>query len=157
MIADQLEVLGEALGWRSWTVTLPAGLPLLNLNDRGHWGKAHPVRKHLRDAALLMTRAMGVPQLERVVVLVIYDPPPDWRDRDPDNISASGKPLIDALRPPYLKVGKRYIRAPRAGYVLPEDDSGHVAWVAYAIGPDYPLGRLRMIILEVPAAAGVTA
>lgn len=150
-LEEILTLVPVPAGGRLWMVVLPAGLPLLNLNDRGHWAKAHPIRKQLRDAALLMIRAARVPQLERVSVLVVYDPPPDWRDRDSDNISASGKPLIDALRPPYIKVGKRYIRAPRAGYVLPEDDSTHVLWTTYMIGPDYPLGRLRMIIREIPA------
>jgi hypothetical protein len=142
---------GEAAPGRVWEITLPAGLPLLNLNDRdAHWGRVYKARKALKAAALVMIQAAKVPHLERVAVIVIYDPPPDWRDRDSDNIAASVKPLVDALRPPYVKAGNRWVRAPRGNYVLPEDDSAHVLWTTQMIGPDYPLGRLRMIIQEVP-------
>ena len=73
-------------------------------------------------------------------VLVVYDPPPDWRDRDPDNIAASVKPLVDALRPPKtVKAGARWVRVTsRAGYVLADDDSAHVAWVTCMIGQPFP-------------------
>jgi hypothetical protein len=142
-------VLGGA-GGRSWEVVLPAGLPLLSLNDRDHWARVYARRKELKDAAGVMVKAAKVPHLSRVAVVVVYDPPPDWRDRDSDNIAPSVKALVDALRPPFLKVGNRWVRAPRGNYVLPEDDSSHVIWTAQMIGPDYPLGRLRMIILEVP-------
>jgi hypothetical protein len=134
-----------------WEITLPAGLPLLSLNDRdAHWARAYVTGRELKNAALTMIRAAKVPHLDRVAVIVVYDPPPDWRDRDSDNIAASVKPLVDALRPPWVKAGGRWVRAPRGTYVLPEDDSAHVLWTTQMIGPDYPRGRLRMIIQEVP-------
>ena len=42
----------------------------------------------------------------------------------------------------------------RAGKILPEDDSRHVAEVTYRIGEPYPLGRLVLHLTEVPAATG---
>ena len=127
-------------GPRTWTILLPPGLPLLNLNDRLHWAKAYRLREELKNAALTMLRAARVPQLDRVSVLVVYDPPPDWRDRDPDNIAASVKPLVDALRPPKtVKAGGKWVRVTsRAGYVLADDDSAHVAWVTCMIGQPFP-------------------
>ena len=143
---------------RTWTILLPPGLPLLNLNDRHHWAKAYQLREELRNAAHAMLLAAHVPQLNRVSVLVVYDPPPDWRDRDPDNIAATVKPLIDALRPPKMvRVGSKWIRVSRDGYVLPDDNSAHVAWVTCMIGQPFPAGRLRMIITEQPDPEDVTA
>jgi hypothetical protein len=147
---DPITIPGEAAPGRVWEIILPAGLPLLNLNDRsGHWGKAYRIRKELLGAALEMVRAAKVPHLDRVTILVVYDPPPDWRHRDADNVAPSAKACIDALRPPWLKYGKKWIKAPRGAYVLPDDDSTHVVRTSQEIGPDYPLGRLRMIIKEV--------
>lgn len=146
-------------GPRTWTILLPPGLPLLNLNDRLHWAKAYRLREELKNAALTMLRAAHVPELDRVSVLVVYDPPPDWRDRDPDNIAASVKPLVDALRPPKtVKVGARWVRVTsRAGYVLADDDSAHVAWVTCMIGQPFPAGRIRMTITDQSDLEDITA
>jgi hypothetical protein len=134
-------------------VELPPGLKLLNLNDRLHWAKRHELYEQLKSDALKMIRLARVPQLERVGVTVVYDPPPDWRDHDPDNVAASAKPIIDAMRPPGpRRVGGRIIRFGREGYVLAGDDSGHVAWVTCMIGDPFPRGRLRVVITELRPA-----
>jgi hypothetical protein len=85
-----------------------------------------------------------VPRLERIRVTVLYDPPPDGRHRDADNLAPTGKALLDgvalAVLPSY---GRRRI--------VPGDDSRHVARVSFEIGPEpFPRGRLRMIITELP-------
>jgi hypothetical protein len=102
--------------------------------------------KVLKDAAIVMTRKAKVPRLERVHVTVVYDPP-DGRHRDADNLSPSGKALVDGFAlvalPAYGKRGQ-----------VPGDDSRHVAGVLYEIGPEtFPRGRLRMIITDLGGEA----
>jgi len=123
---------------RTYTITLPAGLPLLNLNDRGHWAARYRRSEALKKAAWTLALQQKIPRLERVSVLVEYQPG-DLRRRDGDNIAASAKALIDGLR---------------AAGVLPEDDSRHVTEVTCRIGSLYPKGRLVLHLTEVPAAAG---
>ena len=134
---------GEA---RQWEIILPAGLEVLSLNGREHWAARNRKVQALKDAAIVMTRKAGVPQLEYVEFTVIYDPP-DGRHRDPDNLVASAKAAIDGaawvVLPHYGK------RRPIAG-----DDSRHVARVSCEIGPEpFPRGRLRMIITELRRGA----
>jgi hypothetical protein len=134
-------------------VELPPGSKLLNLNDRHHWTKRHELYEQLRKDALTMIRRARVPQLDRIGVTVVYDPP-DRRDRDADNLALSAKALVDAMRPPGpRKVGGRVVRVSRDGYVLAGDDSSHVAWVTCMIGDPFPRGRLRVIVTELRAGA----
>lgn len=92
-----------------------------------------------------MCRKARVPALGRITVTVVYDPP-DGRYRDPDNLAASAKALIDGCAHVILP---HYGKTRRAA-----DDSRHVARVSLEIGPEpFPRGRLRMIITELAAAA----
>lgn len=119
---------------RTFTITLPAGLALLSLNDRGHWAARYRRSEALRKAAWAMALQAKIPRLERVSVVAEYQPG-DLRHRDPDNIAASAKAAIDGLR---------------AARVLPEDDSRHVTEVTCRIGPLHPKGRLILHLTEVP-------
>lgn len=79
----------------SWTVVLPFTKPL-SLNDRQHhMAKARSVALW-RDAAGFVLRAARVPQCLRVRVMLEYVPAQERR-RDPDNLVASMKPVVDAL------------------------------------------------------------
>ena len=120
---------------RTFTIALPAGLKLLSLNDRLHFGERHRRTQDLKRAACVMALSKKIPRLERVSVVVEYQPR-DRRHRDADNIAASAKALIDGLR---------------AGKILPEDDSRHVTEVTCRIGEPYPLGRLVLHLTEVTA------
>jgi crossover junction endodeoxyribonuclease RusA len=115
------------------TIALPAGLPLLSLNDRKHWAARNRVAQALKTASWAAALAAKVPALDRVTITVEYQPP-DRRRRDPGNLAATGKPLIDGLV---------------AGGMLPDDDSGHVASERYEIGPLYPRGRLVLHVREI--------
>ena len=122
---------------RTYTLALPPGLALLNLNDRGHWGARYRRSEALKKAAWALALSQKIPRLERVSVTVEYQPR-DLRRRDGDNIAASAKALIDGIR---------------AAGVLPEDDSRHVAEVTCRIGTLYPKGRLVLTLTEVPGGA----
>lgn len=125
-------------GSRTYTITLPAGLALLSLNDRGHWAARYRRSEALKKAAWALALQQRIPRLERVSVVAEYQPG-DLRRRDPDNISASAKAAIDGLR---------------AAGCLPEDDSRHVAEVTCRIGALYPKGRLVLHLTEVAATGG---
>jgi crossover junction endodeoxyribonuclease RusA len=117
---------------REVVITLPAGLPLLSLNDRKHWAARNTVAQALKTASWAAALAAKAPRLECAEVTVEYQPP-DRRRRDPDNLPAAGKPLIDGLV---------------AAKVLPDDDSRHVTGVRYVIGPLYPRGRIVLHVRE---------
>ena len=123
-------------GSRTYTIELPAGVKLLNLNDRGHWAARYRRSEALKKAAWALALQQKIPRLERVSIVAEYQPG-DLRHRDPDNIAASAKALIDGLR---------------AAKVLPEDDSRYVAEVTCRIGPLYPKGRIVLHLTEVAAA-----
>ena len=93
---------------RTYTIALPAGLKLLSLNDRLHFGARYR-RRHrtLKKAAWVMAKWQGIPPLERVSVVVEYQPR-DRRHRDADNTCPSGKAAIDGIV---------------AAGVLPDDES----------------------------------
>ena len=126
---------------RTFTIPLPPGLKLLSLNDRLHYGARYRRSQDLKKAACVMALKARIPRLERVSIVVEYQPR-DRRHRDPDNIAASAKALIDGLR---------------AARVLAEDDSRHVAEVTCQIGELYPKGRLVLHLTEVAAATGSDA
>lgn len=128
---------------REFVIALPAGLPLLSLNDRKHWAASQVIGQQIKKAAWAMARSMvpaTAPPLERVTVTVEYQPP-DKRRRDADNLAASGKPAIDGL----VLAG-----------VLPDDNSEHVTAVHYTIGPVCPRGRLVLHVRELEAGNQVT-
>lgn len=136
--APDASALSAGSTGRTFTIALPPGLALLNLNDRGHWAARYRRSEALKKAAWAMALQQKIPRLGRVCVVAEYQPG-DLRRRDPDNISASAKAAIDGLR---------------AARVLSEDDSAHVAEVTCRIGSLYPRGRLVLHLTEVEAATG---
>ncbi len=118
---------------RSYMLVLPPGLKLLNLNDRTHWAARHRRSQALKKAAWAMALQAKIPVLERVVIVIEYQPP-DRRWRDPDNVAPSAKALIDGCV---------------AAGCLVNDDSRYVAEVTCRIGQPYPKGRLLLHLTEV--------
>lgn len=121
---------------RMWTVSLPAGMALMNANKRIHWSKRSALTKDIRTVAGWYVIEAEVPHLERAHVVVEYRPP-DKRRRDVHNLFPSAKAAIDGV----VDAG-----------VLTDDSD------AYLIGPDMRLGTVeklgRLVLhiteLEVP-------
>jgi Holliday junction resolvase RusA-like endonuclease len=121
---------------RTFTVELPAGMPLLNANRRIHWRVRHERTKAIREAAYLLTRQARVPALVRAHIVCEYRPP-DRRRRDVHNLFGSAKAAIDGVVD--------------AGVITDDSD-------AYLIGPDMRIGEVekfgRLVLhiteLEVP-------
>jgi hypothetical protein len=107
----------------------------LSLNGRLHWAEQRRRAAGLKKAAWAMALKARVPHLDRVSVIVEYQPP-DKRHRDADNIpAASGKHCIDGIV---------------AAKIIPDDESPrYVADIRYRLGPMYPHGRLVLHITEV--------
>ena len=121
---------------RTWTIELPAGLPVLNLNKRLHWAKERAIAKELRLAAWAMARQQKIPHLYRARITVEYQPPRTRRRRDAENIPApSGKHAVDGL------VDAK---------VLTDDECPrYVEKIEHRIGESYPRGRLVLHVTEV--------
>lgn len=123
---------------RTWTVELPAGLTLLNANQRLHWSRKAELTRNIRAAAYVCTRHVKVPRLRRISVVAEYRPP-DRRRRDVHNLYPSAKAAVDGL----IDAG-----------VLPDDSD------RYLVGPDMragevaPRGRLVLHVTELEATDG---
>ena len=125
---------------RSWTIVMPAGIELLNANDRsGHWARRQRLTAALREAAAWLARQQRIPRLERARIVGFYEPP-DRRRRDPANLYPSFKACIDGI-------------VADAG-VLPDDDAAHLDGPDMRLGMVYPLGRLVLYIYEITEETG---
>ncbi len=122
----------------TYTVALPAGLPLLNANDRMHWRKRNDMTQVIVDAAIVMTRKAKVPRLDRITVKAVLHPA-DKRRRDPHNWYPSIKAAIDGVV--------------RSGAVIPDDDSAHLADVSVVLGEPVRGGQLVLLITPLGGAA----
>ena len=128
-------VLEEPVAYRTWILTLPAGMELLNSNDRdGHWARRKRVTKALREAAGWLARDRQIPPLQRAHILAVYEPP-DRRRRDPGNLYPSFKACIDGI----VDAG-----------ILPNDDAKHLDGPDPRLGGIHPRGRLVLHITELP-------
>lgn len=121
-------------GGTTWTVELPAGLKLLSQNDRLHWSARNRIYQEIKRAAWAVTINARVPRLGQVTIQGIYDPP-DRRHRDGDNYMPSVKAATDGI----VAAGR-----------LCGDDKRYVIWSSCEIGEQYPRGRLRIVIREIP-------
>lgn len=127
--------MSAATDRRTFRLEMPAGMELLSLNDRLHWGTKNRRGQDLRKAMWALAKRARIPVLERVSITVEYQPPPLARRRDADNFSPSAKYMIDGLVD---------------ANVLPDDNARHVSRVSYEFGDPFPKGRLVMHIEEVP-------
>lgn len=137
MIAPAHETPGLAAGavspgLRRWTLTFPAGLPLLSLNGRLHWAERNRRNATWKKAAWALAVAAHIPPLERVAIVGEYQPP-DRRKRDEDNLVLTMKSAIDGI----ASTG-----------CVPSDSSDHVRYDGCRIGERYPKGRLVLTVTE---------
>jgi Holliday junction resolvase RusA-like endonuclease len=123
---------------RTFTVELPAGLPLLNANRRIHWRRRAELTKDIRSTAWMLTRARGIPGLARAQVVCEYLPP-DRRRRDVHNLYPSAKAAVDGL----VDAG-----------VLPDDSDRYLVGPDMRLGEIKPKGQLVLHITELEVARG---
>ncbi|MGW4469696.1 hypothetical protein ACWENQ_08485 [Nonomuraea sp. NPDC004354] len=109
-------------GPRSWTIELPAGMELLNSNQRCHWRVRAERTKRIRSTAEILARGAKIPLLARAHIIGEFRPP-DRRRRDVANLYPSFKAAIDGL----VDAG-----------VLEDDDDTHL------VGPDMRLGPVGL-------------
>lgn len=79
----------------SWEFPLAMTAPL-SLNDREHYMKRARDVAEVRKDAFLNCRALKIPRLARVEVVLTYHPR-DRRRRDPLNLTATLKPVQDGI------------------------------------------------------------
>lgn len=104
----------------SWRIELPAGVTLMNSNDRLTIRQRARLTKDLREAGQAAALKAKVPRLERAYVTCYLRPHTRGR-RDPGNWYPSAKAFLDGV----VDAG-----------VLADDDSTHV------LGPDMRLGEI---------------
>lgn len=128
---------------RRYTVTLPAGLKLLNANQRPHHRVRHELTLALRTAAKLaatanpalkadLDAAKPAPLLNRAHILGVFHPPTSGR-RDPANWYPSFKAAVDGL----VDAG-----------LFEDDDHEHVLGPDMRLGNRVPKGQIVLHILE---------
>jgi crossover junction endodeoxyribonuclease RusA len=122
---------------RTWTVELPAGLPLLNANRRQHHFVKARLTKAIRDAAHIFALADRIPGLKRAHIVVEYRPP-DRRHRDVHNLYPSAKAAVDGL----VDAG-----------VLPDDSDEYLTGPDMRPGDVTPGGQLVLHITELEMGA----
>lgn len=123
---------------RTWTVELPAGLPLLNANRRPHHQVRAKLTREIRAAALVCTKAAGVPHLQRAHIIAEYRPP-NRRPRDVHNLYPSAKAAVDGVVD--------------AGVLTDDTDE-------YLTGPDMRPGaveRFGRLVLHITELEGATS
>lgn len=82
---------------RQWRLDLPYPRPPLSQNDRrGHWAGRHRLVEQIRTDVGWLVRRAKIPPLLRITVQLHYQPRAAGR-RDPDNLTATSKPCVDAL------------------------------------------------------------
>lgn len=114
----------------TYTVALPAGLQLINANERLHWRVKNTRTQAIADAANIMARNAKIPALDRVTITVVYHPAAKRR-LDPHNWYPTIKAAIDGLV--------------RAG-VLPDDDHTHLLGVDIVLGDPVPGSQFELRI-----------
>ncbi|MGW5123228.1 hypothetical protein ACWEQ7_04030 [Streptomyces sp. NPDC004069] len=130
--APEIPAATAAAGPRSYTITLPAGLRLLNSNQRPHHRVRHEATKELRAAAMeavsdnpalmdALAAAQPDPLFQRAHILGVLHPA-SARRADPANWYPSMKAAVDGL----VDAG-----------LFDDDDHTRV------VGPDMRLGEKR--------------
>jgi Holliday junction resolvase RusA-like endonuclease len=115
-----------------WKVQLPFQTPM-SLNDRqGYWAKAKST-KAWREGTLAALLTHHIPHCDRVSAELVYTPRQNRR-RDPDNLTLSFKPAVDAL------VDAGIIDDDTQDYV-----ERHWPWISSPV-KDMPDGRFVLIV-----------
>lgn len=80
----------------TYRLTLPWPRPPLSANQRLHWSVRHRLTREIRTTVGWLAKAAQIPPATHVTVTLVWAPG-DRRRRDPDNLTASHKPMADAL------------------------------------------------------------
>lgn len=113
-----------------YTIVLPPGMTILNLNHRLHWARKAQISGALKQASWALARQQKIPRLASAEIELIYQPP-DKRRRDEDNLTPTAKPLIDGLV---------------AAGVFADDNHRIVNFKGCTIGEPFPQGRLVLVL-----------
>jgi len=116
---------------QSVTLVIPGTPPSLNRQERLHWAQRQRLRDWWAQQAWLVWLQAGRPRFARPAVQyrVYYA---THRRRDPDNVVASLKPVMDGLK------GKAFV----------DDHSGVVTLLPPVIGVDRERPRVEVVIRE---------
>lgn len=120
-----------------YIVALPAGMKLLNANDRTHWRTRARVTDALRQAAKLTARNARVPAMRQATIKAVLHPH-DKRHRDAHNWAPSFKAAIDGI----VDAG-----------VLPDDDERFLLSVQMVLGSPVRHGQVALHITPVGGVA----
>lgn len=121
-----------------WEIALPAGLKLLNANQRPHHQQRARLTRAIRHEALVASLAARVPELGEVFVLG-YVHPKSRRRFDPANLYPSFKPFIDGA---LVDAG-----------VVPDDDAVHLSGPHMLPARRVKGGQLRLVVAPLARCA----
>lgn len=79
-----------------WTLDLSFDKPPLSLNQRMHWAKKAKLTKEIRREVYIRAKAARLKPSSEITVGLVYRPR-DKRRRDPSNLIATQKPILDGL------------------------------------------------------------
>jgi hypothetical protein len=135
---------------RTWTLTIVAPAPWLTSNARinlNKWTRASYTAAW-RDATFLLAGNAELPVgLVRVRIDAVLHFP-TARKKDADGLPPTLKPSIDALGPPFLRVGKTSASAPGHG-LIPNDDPEHLDGPHITVGQPRKVGRWGELVLHI--------
>ncbi|MFV2195286.1 hypothetical protein [Nocardiopsis sp. LOL_012] len=118
----------------TWTVTLPAGLPMMNSNHRPHPMQKAQHTKQVREAAQIAALASGMPRLERAWVIAYIHPKANYARWDPPNYWPMVKAAVDGV----VLAGR-----------LDDDSHQFVSGPDMRPAPKVPnLGQLRLVFVD---------
>lgn len=121
----------------TYIVALPAGMKLLNANDRTHWRTRARITKALREAAEESALDAQIPPLNRATIQAVLHPH-DKRRRDAHNWYPSFKAAIDGV----VDAG-----------VLPDDNGKHLIKVEVVLGAPVRHNQIALRITPMDGAA----
>ena len=82
---------------RTWTLTIPAVVPFLNLNQRMHWAPKAELTRKWRQTALMTAQVGGLPKGLAKVHVTAHITKPTRRAFDVHNLIPTLKAIIDGL------------------------------------------------------------
>lgn len=82
---------------QTFTMPLSFSRPPLNQNDRMHWAKKARIVKAARFESRMRAKSMRLPAAKNSITVQFCYQPRDNRRRDPGNLTATSKPIVDGL------------------------------------------------------------
>lgn len=145
---------------RTWTLAIPAPVPMKSSNAREHWRAVARDRKAWREATYWRAAAFKLPKGLRKVRVDVELRFTAVRRRDaPNYYSEVIKPCIDALGPARTVESKKGVRVEPGWGVIPDDTAEFLDLTPARIGDPvakgaYPHG---LVVLTITDLTGVTS